>query len=139
MESGVAAMALTTAKSCGGPSPISLTGMTVLSIFLRPAGRKKEFVGWIASICSCRCAGSDHSGARITRSPSSCSKMEYSVSRSFSTALTGKESLIQSLALLYDSCAGSMPLSDSHSWTWSNVSPEGLIRSLTSSEVRCWP
>jgi len=115
VESGVAATLRTSPNSCDGPSAISLNGMTVFNVFRRPAGRKKEFVGWIVSMCSCRWAGRDQVGARKIRSPSSCSKIEYSVFRRRSTALTGKETFIQSLALLYESEARSMPLSDSQS------------------------
>jgi hypothetical protein len=111
----------------------------ILTIDLWGWLRKNELVGWTVSICSWRWRGSDHSRVLTSRDPSSCLKIEYSVSNKCSTDLIGKVTLIQSFAGLYWIWLNLMFSSRSHAWTCSRVSSVGLTRWFTSSAVRYWP
>src|SRR2546423_13788283 len=98
-------------------------GRLVIPVFMKGIdsfetglGRKNEFVGCIVTICSWRCRGRDHSGARTTSElSSSWMNIKYSVSSRTSIWLTGNLTLIQSRAGEYLSCEASTPCSANHS------------------------
>ena len=97
-------------------------------------GRRKEFVGSMTSIWSCKYAGRDHCGVLTTHAPlSSCSNIEYSVFSSLgqvnksvtehviiaylfaSTTVRSIDS--QSLAGLKERCDAGIPCSANHDVT----------------------
>lgn len=110
-----------------------------MSVVRLALGWKNELVGWIVSMCSCKCMGSDHSGVRTTWDPSLCWNTEYWVLSRLSTVETGRVTLIQSFALLYCRSSFLTPFPHSQSWTWARVSSEGLMSSFTSAFDRCCP